>query len=543
MYPKGSTSNLVGREPCPKCRAEGHDAKGDNLGVFDDGHKYCFKCGYQEQNGTKMQTAIKQPEPITERTGAYEAIPDRRLSVVTTKKFDITVAPGKHYYNYHDAHGNLIATKVRNTKDKTFYAKGNLQGAMLFGQKSCRGSGKFITITEGELDAASVSEMFQNKWDVVSLKTGAAGAVRDIKQHLEFLEGYDNVVLCFDNDEAGRKAVDAVLPLFSHGKAKVMTLPLKDASEMLQANRIREFTSAFWDAKAHHPVGILSFSDKEMWDSFVRRGTEEIIPMPEAYGALNQMMGGGIAAGEITIIGALTSIGKSTMVYNLLYDLLTTGNKKVGAVFLEADRGEIVEKTISLHLGQNISIIPANKRDYTAYRTAYDDLIKDDKLHILDHQGSSDADILFSKMRYLVKGLDCEVIILDPLQAAVTSNENGMIDQFMDNCLKLAKETGVSIIVVSHLRKPSSNDPHAVSEYDTKGSGSINQIAFNTILLSRDKLSDNPIERNSTKVQLVKCRRTGNTGVAGWLYYDSDSGRLIQGEEPSVAEANNIMEF
>jgi twinkle protein len=76
-----------------------------------------------------------------------------------------------------------------------------------------------------------------------------------------------------------------------------------------------------------------------------------------------------------------------------------------------------------------------------------------------------------------------------------------------------------------------------------KGSGSINQIAYNTILLSRDKLSECDVSRNTTKVQLVKCRRTGATGLAGYIYYNTVTGRLERGEEPKVVLANTETEF
>jgi twinkle protein len=76
-----------------------------------------------------------------------------------------------------------------------------------------------------------------------------------------------------------------------------------------------------------------------------------------------------------------------------------------------------------------------------------------------------------------------------------------------------------------------------------KGSGSINQISFNTILLSRDKMAEDEYARNSTQVQVVKCRRTGLTGSAGWLYYNGLTGRLERGEKPEIREANNIEEF
>jgi twinkle protein len=143
----------------------------------------------------------------------------------------------------------------------------------------------------------------------------------------------------------------------------------------------------------------------------------------------------------------------------------------------------------------------------------------------------------------MVKGNGCDILIIDPLQAAVMSNDNGTIDDFMDRLLKLAKETNVSIIIVSHMRKPSLTNPHNVNEYDLKGSGSINQIAFNTILLSRDKMSEDDYARNSTQVQVVKCRRTGITGSAGWLYYNSLTGRLERGEKPDLHEANTVEEF
>jgi twinkle protein len=280
-----------------------------------------------------------------------------------------------------------------------------------------------------------------------------------------------------------------------------------------------------------------------MWEAFITRGSESVTPFPESYGSLNYMMNGGIAQGEITVIGALTSVGKSTMVYNLVYDMMMNTNKKVGVVLLEADMGEITEKLVSLHRGENVSNQAYEDRDMDSLRKSWEDLTATDKLEIYEHHGASDTDDLFNKMRWMIKGSDCEVLILDPLQAAVPSNENGVIDKWMDSCLKLAKETGVSLVIVSHMNKPASSDPHAVSEYHTKGSGSINQIAFNTILLSRDKMAESEYERNLTKVQLVKCRRTGRTGDCGWMYYNAETTRMEQGESPELHEANGIEEF
>ena len=535
-------TKVIGREPCPRCRDKGEDRSGDNLARYDDGHGYCYKCSYVEYSDGSVRVELPKPVKDFEMLGTHGPIKDRRISEAIVSKFGVTLEHDKQggitkqHYPYHDRmSGTVVGSKVR-AMPKQFYATGTLENTGLFGQHLWREGGKYVTVTEGEADALAIAEMFDGKWPVVSIKTGSAGAKQDIKENLEWLESFENVVICFDNDSAGKKATDEVLPLFSHNKARSVTLPtgFKDAGDMLKAGKIRDFTSAWWDAKCYRPVDVVSFSDEECWDAFVKRGTEEVTPLPHAYGALNAMMNGGIAAGEVTVIGALTSIGKTTMVFNLLYDMVTQNNKKIGAVFLESDVGETIEKIVSLHSGENIALIPPDQRDNSLYREFYDDFDKNDKVHILKHLGISDVDALFSKMRWMVKGMDCDVLILDPLHAAVKSDENGAIDAFMDRCLKLAKETGVSIIIVSHMRKPAVKDPHDVNEYDMKGSGSINQIAFNTILLSRDKMSDDEYTRNSTKVQLVKCRRTGRTGHAGWLYYEERSGRMVAGSPPEV---------
>tara|TARA_R110000782_G_scaffold61049_3_gene125909 strand:- start:304 stop:1755 length:1452 start_codon:yes stop_codon:yes gene_type:complete len=482
-------------------------------------------------------------------TGTIAALPDRRISLDTAKRYGVTVendtkgAPSKHHYPYYNAEGTkVVGTKVRNVVEKDFYATGSLSEAGLFGQQAFAAGGKYITVTEGEIDAMACFEM-NGGFASVSIRGGAKSAVKDIKASLEYLETFDSVVICFDSDEAGVQAANDVMPLFSPRKAKVCMLPLKDAGDMLKANRVRDFTKCFWDAKVYKPEGVVSLGDTNVWDKFLKRGTEEVTPLPASFGSLNAMMNGGIAAGEVTVIGALTSIGKSTMVYNLVHGMYAESAKKIGCVFLEADVGETVEKLLSVYMGVNIADVPTESRDYNLYHEKYDELAKSDKLHILDHQGALGSDELFAKMQYLVKGLDCDIIILDPLQAAVTSNENGIIDDFMDKCLKLAKQTGVSIIIVSHMRKPNAKDPHDIGEYDLKGSGSINQIAFNTILLSRDKMTEDAYARNCTRVQLVKCRRTGRTGVAGWLFYENDTSRLVATQPPELKKATSHADF
>ena len=539
---KNSDSEFLHHQSCPKCGSS------DALGVYSDGHGHCFSCQtyFKELDNVEATAKVVSYNRPAEMYGQSMAMPERRISLDTVKKYGVTVetVPNgheafKHHYPYYDKGGKFIGTKARRISDKSFSTSGNMKDNTLFGQQLFKNEGRFVTVVEGELDALAAYEMLGSKFPVVSVSKGAAGAVRDFKNNLEWLEGFENVVICFDNDTAGREAADKCAQILSPNKARIVSLTaFKDASDYLTNNKVRDFTSEWWEAKTYRMTGIVTLEDA--WGDFVKRGTEEIIPFPESFGMLNHMMNGGIAAGEITVLGALTSIGKTTMVNEIVYHFWKNTNKNIGCAFLEASKGEAVENLLTIHTGHNLSLEDRRNIDFDKLHT---DIITDGRILLLDHHGAVDSDELFVKLRAMVKGSGCEILVIDPMQAAVTSNTNETIDDFMDRLLKLAKETDVSIIVVSHMRKPSLTNPHNVNEYDLKGSGSINQIAFNTILLSRDKMAEDDYARNSTMIQVVKCRRTGMTGMAGWLYYNSQTGRLERGEAPEQHQASQEDEF
>lgn len=534
---------FVRHAPCDKCGSS------DALAIYSNGTGYCYSCStYFKNIEGNMETAANVTtfnKPL-ELRGEPRAIVERGISLDAVKKYGVQVEtrpnsnePLRHYYPYTDNEGNRVGAKVRSLDQKGFRTLGDMRNNTLFGQDLFKNEGRYVTVVEGELDALAAYEMLGSKWPVVSVSKGAAGAVKDIKQNLEWLEGFESVVFCFDADEPGRQAALECAKIISPNKAKIVSLgDYKDACEYLMAGKGKAFVNDWWEAKTYRIAGIITLEDA--WEEFKNRGTETIIPFPSSFGKLNEMMNGGIAEGEVTVIGALTSVGKTTYVNEIVYHLWKNTDRRVGCAFLEASNGEAIENLLSIHTGVNLALEDRSNIDY---EKLHGELITDGRIVLLDHHGAVSTDDLFIKLRSMVKANGCEVLIVDPLQAAVTSNSNDVVDDVMDRFLKLAKETDVSIIIVSHMRKPAVKDAHDVSEYDLKGSGSINQIAFNTVLLSRDKMAENDIARNSTKVQLVKCRRTGITGAAGWVYYDQYTGRLEEGEDPQTAEANLEEEF
>jgi twinkle protein len=115
-----------------------------------------------------------------------------------------------------------------------------------------------VVITEGELDRMSISQAFDNKWPTGSLPNGAGSAKKAILADYEKLCRFDSIVLCFDNDEPGQKALKEACELLPVGKVKIMSLPKKDANAVLMDKALGPavLVRAFWDATPYRPDGI-----------------------------------------------------------------------------------------------------------------------------------------------------------------------------------------------------------------------------------------------------------------------------------------------
>jgi twinkle protein len=532
-------------EECPKCGSK------DNLAVYSNGGRHCFSpdCNYHVNGNTGEESdPHRSVEQVSKASnlfmgGVVSQIPDRRLSEATCKRYQVTVqfAPDgsidSHYYPYYDKDtGELVGSKKRTVKTKQFSATGDHSNVGLFGQKQCRGSGKFLTITEGELDAMSVYEMFGQKYDVVSLRAGASSASKEIKGNLEWLEGYDNVVICFDQDKAGELALEQIKDLFSPNKLKICKLPLKDASEMLMANRVKEFTQSFWDASVYRPDGIIA--GNETWDKLVAKRQVKSIPYP--WEGLNEITRGHRPYELVTITSG-SGMGKSQFIRELEYDLLQRTTSNIGVLALEED-------VVTTALG--IMSVASSRRLHLEEDSPVDDLrphweatMGSGRYYLFDHWGSASADELLSRVRHMAKACDCQYIILDHLSIVVSSQENGderkAIDEIMTKLRTLVAETGITLFLVSHLRRSSGTaheDGGRISLQDLRGSQSIAQLSDIVIGMERDQQNPDEDIRNTTTVRILKNRYSGETGPACWLRYDKFTGRIHECANPTPPE-------
>ena len=543
MKAKGK-SQVTHKEQCPKCASTGGDKHGDNLSVYDDGHAYCFKCSHLIKGG-KMGNAdpiqFKKDDDSWEHNyrGEYYQLPDRKIRAQTLEKYKVKVekdAQGKiikHHYPYHNKKGEMVGIKTRLVSNKRFFGSGNTSSSnMLFGQEMIKPGGKSVTVCEGELDAMSAYEMFGNRFNFVSIGNGV-NCTDNIKANLEWLDSFESVVLCFDDDEAGRESAKKIAPIIGPNKCKILTLNKhKDASDYLISGDDKEFQNEWYNAKAYVVSGVASPDD--MREALLDYNKTELIPLPNTFGDLQHMTRGGLAKGELTSIIAHTSIGKTTILNELIYHFATNTDEKIGCFMVEDSIDETLRKVVSVHTGNNIQLIKPSDIDVDDVMSHAMDIGFGSKVQLYnDGGGSIDIDEMFSKIRYFIKGLGCSVILVDPLHTAIKNLSNENIEEVMDRFIKLCKETKACVILSTHTRKPDDGShPHKISEYDVKGSGAIPQACHNNILFSRDKLSENDYEKNSIRIRVPKLRRTGQTGEAGWTHFNTVTGRLEEGENP-----------
>lgn len=523
----------------------------DNTGINADGSAYCFTCQKYNPNYTEepmsvdlIPTVVNKTTTVYNFATEFSNIPDRKLSEETCRTYDVSVTKDvagnitHHHYPFTDADGTKVSIKTRRVSDKFFSIEkkdGRTHGdSVLFGQDKFKKGGKFLTITEGELDAMAAHQMTGNKYAFVSLRNGAGSAVKDIKNSLEYIESFETVVLCFDQDEPGLSAAKAVAKLITPGKCKVMSLPQgsKDASDMLKANKSGEFYQCFWKAELYIPSGILKVSEN-LDKYFNERPNIKGIPYPWQH--LNRFTYG-MRKGELVTWTAGTGAGKSTISRELEHYLLTNTQDKIGIVALEENFWRTIDGIIAIEANTRLHI-PQVRDQYPVelHKELGEKLLKNDRLYVHSHLGMQDFDDLMSKIRYLAIGCECDWIFVDHLHMLVSMcngvDERQIIDEVMLKLVSLVEETGVGMHLVSHLRKAQGvghENGLQVTLSDLRGSNSIGQLSHMVISLERDQQGE---ENNVTTMRVLKNRPIGDTGKVGYMRYHSDTGRLVEIDE------------
>ena len=541
-------SILVSKGSCDECGSSDANA------LYDDGHTYCFSCETHKQ-GDEPSTVAKQTVSLTSDTELSRltalwsarkggSLPERCLTGASVKAFGVTLdGPNQAYPYFEEGRTEPVAFKIRGP-NKTFRVIGSVKNAGLFGQQKYGNSdNQKIIVTEGELDAVAASQMFDGRVPVVSLKGGAAGAGRDFKAAYQFLDGFSEIILAFDADQAGQDAVEKAAEVFA-GKIRIMKLDPtlgKDACEYLKAGLNKEFQQAYYKASQYVPDGVLS--PDELWERLSRERPDALGTYP--WAKLNAITHG-FRPTELVTVTAGSGLGKSSVLREIVMHIKSTTDSKIGCLFME----ESVERTAEGFLGVDLNTpvhLPTSavKRGDDAYKESFDRVFGDGQIMVMDASFDTGAtvDQVVARVRFMAKALDCKVIVLDHISILVSGGQYGderkALDEIMTKLRTLTQDTGIVLFAVSHLKRPEGKgheEGAATSVSQLRGSAAIAQLSDFVLGLERNGQSDDPTERNTTAVRVLKNRFSGITGPAGHLLYDNDTGRLSEYEPADYEE-------
>lgn len=431
---------------------------------------------------------------------------------------------------------------------------------------------KRLFITEGEEDCMTghmiTARKTKNKegYAFVSVPSGANAI--GLKAQLEYINKFEEIYLCFDNDKAGQELIEKCIKFLPVGKVRIMSLPngYKDISDLWQAAKndsqrnaaTESLWKSIWSSEKYSPAGVFSMS--EGWNSYLNRGKEVLIPFPDSFGDINTRTYGGYALGEIVTVAAPSSVGKSSFIKEMIYAALEKTNYNIAICSFEETLDEFIEGMLSVHMSTQLNEISYDQRDreseYKAFKELLamrgemreavaqimeEDKVSHDRIHFLDHQGACDGEELLAKIDFMVNGLDCKIIVVDPVTLALSASDMEE-DEFASEIVKRVKRSSLAWINVHHVRKNAggtraNSEGGDIAEEDMKGSGVWFQTSMINLLLTRNKVHKIDEIKNTTTIKMSKCRRHGkSTGIVGYTYYNGATGRLEKGRSPEELE-------
>lgn len=562
---------------CPRCRSKGGDNSGDNLMVYgldeNELHKgfYCFSCEYTHPSEQwLLDNTDSQDDYIEEDIVGSHFDKDvheklKSITGVDSKNYrgirsDISKPFGVRY-EYSEVDGTIAKTyypctenyelvgyKIR-SHPKTFSNPLGTtgKGCELFGQFRFKTFTDTVLIVAGEHDLLAAFQMLTdnqkqkqyNPVAVVSPTIGETGAYKQIKEQYEFFQRFKKIIVCMDSDKTGQKATEDIVSILPKGKVHLMKMRRKDPNAYIwdkeaekQVNFQNEFISDFWAAKPYTPPGVKSAA--EGLDELPNELRKSRITLPHYMNVMQEMMGGGIIQGRIANIIADTSCGKSTHVNRMVYHWIFNSPVTPTIVSLEATASQYMLEMLSIHMESNlmwkmtteqlIEFLGTDEGKRVCNELAY----KPDgqpRFFIIDDRAGSIKD-METELEMLYRKYESKLFVIDVLSDLLRGSNEQHSEDHMNFQRNMAKN-GVTICNVLHTRKPPQSPDgktRKVTEYDALGTGSFVQSAHYNIVLNRDKLAEDVIDKNTTEVDLPKCRG-GKTGPAGQWFYEFDKSK------------------
>lgn len=501
--------------------------------------------------GVKTKRHYRYPHevPCTDKSKVYAYFEQRKISRETLDALDVRQdSEGNAVFNYYDTNDVLTMVKykpshkVQHGQAKCWCQQNSDTAPLLFNMNRINVNSPLL-ICEGEPDCLSAIEAgFKN---TVSVPLGSSN-LHWIDENLEWLDQFESIIICADNDDAGVKMQKECVPRLGSWRTKVVDIPAipigntgrvtKDLNEILYVCGKDKVLELILDAKDSPVPSVADLSDVEPTEY------EDVDGVTTGLKAIDDELMR-LFFGTLTIVSGQPGSGKSSLLTQLACNSL---DNDIGTWLFSGELPNGVEKSwFNYIFAGPRNITDAISRRGNPYKkistTTLAEINKTYKgrWHIYRDDYDNVLDKLIASMTDTVRKYGARCLILDNFMCIDTETSEEELRSQTDTIKKLiefAKKYQVAVILVCHPRKMDAGTN--VGIYDIAGTSNIVNLAHRTIGLRRvtDAERENAAKYSEKRRQLlkydvivtiVKDRMFGRQNIDVGLYYDPASRRFF----------------
>lgn len=442
----------------------------------------------------------QKPQCQTPKAGVRAWLNGRGITDKTITEFRIgeQLRDGKAYAVFpYLRDGEVVNVKYRSVDEKRDMRQESGAEPCLFGWHLIDPKTRVIAITEGEIDAMT---LHQAGIPALSVNAGA-GNHQWIESDWSRLERFSEIIVCYDNDDAGKKGAQEVVKRLGVERCKLATFGAKDANQWLMDGACGEdFEHSIKTAKFQDPEELRPASE------FIGRVKSLFYPEHEARTDPCLRLDREIdwfefRKGELSVWTGYNGHGKSLLLSQVLLGLMAQGERVVvfsGEMTPERQVKRIVKQCTGLD------------RPTPAYIDAVGDWVMD-RMWIFNQVGSATIDRLVQVFAYANRRYGaCQFVVDSLMMTDVPEDGPGAITaqkQAIQKLCDFAKRHGVHVHLVAHPRK-GKDETGAPGKLDVAGSSKITDGADNvfTVWSARRDESQPPTDESDAQLELQKQR-------------------------------------
>lgn len=419
---------------------------------------------------------------------------ERKLNIATLEAFDIRTTAEKIIFPYWRSN-ELIQIKYlgvsRPNGKKQINVEANCEPC-LFGWQALPPNTRIVVLTEGEIDAMSAQQC-----GIAALSVPYGGGSGEKHKWLEFeydrLSMFDEIYLCFDQDEVGKETTQYLLDRLGRHRCRVVELPYKDLNECLQQGMTEEqIRHYFATAKILDPVELrsaTSFTDQVVEAFYPVNGRQQgyTLPWPKTHEHVL------LRPGELSIWTGTNGHGKSQLLGQVVLSAMQQG-AKVCIASLEIRPDKVIMRLTR----QTLAIAQPTVEEINTAMKWYED-----KLWLFDLVGSTKTERLLEVFLYAHQRYGIDVFVIDSLmKCGMAEDDYNAHKLFVEQLCDFKHQYNCHIHLVAHPRK-GMDEKQPPGKMDIKGTGAISDLADNCFSVWRNKSKEQKIQADLSEGNVI----------------------------------------